>query len=416
MHFHKFAGKQMQMIKIGVIREGKNPPDERVPFSPSQCKFINDNYPNLKVVVQKSNVRRIKDIDYQNQGVELVDDVSDCDILMGIKEVPVNELIANKTYFYFSHTIKKQAYNRKLLIEMLNKNITMVDYETLVDKKNHRLIGFGRYAGIVGCYNTFSAYGKRMGAFNLKKAHDCKDKAEMLTELTKVVLPDDYKIVITGGGRVATGILEILEVLNIQKVNSNDFLTKTFNTPVFTQLFPEDYNKRIDNKPFTVAEFFTDASGFESNFMPYAEVADMYMSGHFWAKGSPYIFSKEDAKSPDVKIKVVGDISCDIEGPIACTLRASTIADPIYGYNPITESEVNYNDVNGITVMAVDNLPCELPIDASKDFGREFIDKILPHLIDDKEQVIERATICKNGNLMPRFEYLRDYVNGEVKV
>lgn len=402
------------MIKIGLIREGKNPPDERVPFSPSQCKFINDNYPTLKVVVQKSEVRRIINSEYQDKGVELVNDVSDCDVLMGIKEVPINELIANKTYFYFSHTIKKQTYNRKLLLEMLQKNITMIDYETLVDKNNHRLIGFGRYAGIVGCYNTFLAYGKRTNSFDLKKAHDCKDKAEMLSELSKVILPQDYKIVITGGGRVSTGIIEILETLNIQKVNFADFLTKSFNTPVFTQLFPQDYNKRIDNKTFEVAEFFADASGFESNFMQYAKVADMYMSGHFWAKGSPFIFSREDAKNPAIKIKVIGDISCDVDGPVACTLRASTIANPIYGYDPITESEVDYNDPNSITVMAVDNLPCELPVDASKDFGKEFIDKILPHLIDDKEKVIERATICKNGKLMPRFEYLQDYVNGEV--
>lgn len=398
------------MVKIGIIKEGKTPPDERVPFSPSQCKFINDNYSNLKVVVQKSTVRRYKNASYLHQGIELVDNVDDCDVLMGIKEVPFQDLIPNKTYFFFSHTIKKQTYNRKLLQEMLNKNITMVDYETLVDASNFRLIGFGRYAGIVGCYNTFYTYGKRTGSYDLKRAFLCHDKAEMLEELTKVKLPSNYKIVITGGGRVANGIIEILTQLNILKVTPQEFLSTTFDQPVYTQLFPEEYNKRIDNKPFKVEEFFADASGFESNFMKYAKVADMYMSGHFWAKGSPFIFTREDAKSPDFNIKVVGDISCDVDGPVACAIRSTKISDPIYGYNPITESEVDYKDPSSITVMAVDNLPCELPKDASKDFGKEFIAKVLPHLLNDDEQVIERATICKNGDLMPRFEYLRDYV------
>jgi saccharopine dehydrogenase (NAD+, L-lysine-forming) len=403
------------MIKIGIIKEGKTPPDERVPFSPEQVNFINSNITNVKIVVQESDVRRYKNEEYQNQGIELVENLDSCNVLMGIKEVPIADLIPNKTYFFFSHTIKKQTYNRKLLIELLNKKIAMVDYETLVDKNGSRLIGFGRYAGIVGCYNTFYAYGKRTGSFDLKRAYQCFDKEEMLNELTKVKLPNDYKIVMTGGGRVANGIIEILEKLNIQKVKPTDFLSNTYIYPVYTQLFPEDYNKRIDNQPFTVREFFADASGFESNFMQYAKVADMYMSGHFWAKGSPFIFTREDAKSPDFKIKVVGDISCDVDGPVACTIRASSIAEPIYGYLPSSETETSIDNPKSITVMAVDNLPCELPKDASKDFGREFIDKILPHLINDTEHVIERATICKNGDLTPRFEYLRDYVNGEVK-
>lgn len=402
------------MIKIGLIKEGKTPPDERVPFSPSQCKFINDNYSDLKVVVQKSAVRRYKNSSYHQQGIELVDNVDDCDILMGIKEVPLTDLIANKTYFFFSHTIKKQPYNRKLLVEVLKKNISMVDYETLVDKNNFRLLGFGRYAGIVGCYNTFYTYGKKTGLFELKRAFLCHDKAEMIEELTKVKLPKNYKIVITGGGRVANGIIEILDLLPIKKVTPDEFISSTFDQPVYAQLFPKDYNKRIDNKSFKKEEFFADPTGFESNFMKYAKVADMYMSGHFWAKGAPFIFSREDAKSPEFNIKIVGDISCDVDGPVACTLRSTKISDPIYGYNPITESEVNYTDSNTITVMAVDNLPCELPKDASKDFGKDLINKVIPHLINDSENIIERATICKNGNLMPRFEYLRDYVNGEV--
>lgn len=401
-------------MKIGVLREGKTPPDERVPLSPIQCKEIIDKYPNVNLVVQKSNVRRITEQEYIEQGIELVDNVDDCDVLLGVKEVPKKDLIPNKTYFYFSHTIKKQSYNRDLLIEMLNKNITMVDYETLTNAKGNRLIGFGKYAGIVGCYNSFYAYGKRTGTYDLKRAYQCVDRAEMEAEIPKIKLPNNYKIVITGGGRVASGIIEILNKINIKKVSAQQILNTTYNEPVYAQLLVDDYYTTIDGSPFTRKDVYATPEKFKRNFMKFAKVADMYISGHFWDNKAPYIFTREDAKSPDFKIKVVGDVSCDIDTAVACTLRPSTIKDPLYGYDVVNEKETNFDNKNAITVMAVDNLPCELPRDASADFGREFIDKILPHLIDDKEQVIERATICKNGDLTPKYEYLRDYVNGEI--
>jgi len=401
-------------MKIGVILEGKTPPDERVPLSPDQCKEIVDNFPDIELVVQRSKLRRFKDYKYEELGIELVDDVTDCDVLMGVKEVPESQLINDKTYFFFSHTTKKQPYNRDLLRAMIEKNITMVDYEGLTNEKGVRLIGFGKYAGIVGCYNSFYAYGKKTGNYELKRACLCDDRKEMEGELEKVVLPNDYKIIITGGGRVAHGAMEILEKLSIKKVSAEDVLNNTYNEPVYAQLFCEDYNKRIDSQPFTRSDFYNDPSGFESNFMRFAEVANMYIACHFWDSKSPFIFTRKDAKSENFNISVVGDISCDIDGPVASTIEPSTIIDPIYGYNPKSETKADCTDSDAICVMAVDNLPCELPKDASADFGREFIDKVLPHLINDKEDVIKRATICKDGDLTPHHEFLRDYVNGEV--
>jgi alanine dehydrogenase len=401
-------------MKIGVIKEGKTPPDERVPLSPKQCKEILEKFPSIQLVVQNSNVRRFKAEEYTQNGVEMVDNVNDCDILLGVKEVPINDLIANKAYFYFSHTTKKQPYNRELLRTMIEKSIAMVDYEGLTDAKGTRLIGFGKYAGIVGCYNSFYAYGKRTGAFDLKRAYLCEDRAEMENELSKIKLPKNFKLVITGGGRVAHGALEILRKIPIKKVSPDEIYKDSFDEPVYAQLFCEDYNKRYDNQPFTRQEFYNDPTDYQSDFMKFAQVTDVYIACHYWNSKSPFIFTREDVKSDNFNIKVVGDISCDIDGPVATTLRPSTISSPLYGYNPQTETEVAFNEENAITVMAVDNLPCELPKDASADFGREFIDKILPHLIDDKENVIERATICKDGNLTPRYEYLKDYVNGEV--
>ena len=401
-------------MKIGIIKEGKTPPDERVPLSPAQCKEITDNYPNINLVVQKSNIRRFKDVEYASSGVTLVDSVDDCDVLIGVKEVPVDQLIANKKYFYFSHTTKKQPYNRDLLKAMLDKNITMVDYEGLTNKRGTRLIGFGKYAGIVGAYNSFYALGKRTGAFDLKRAFLCEDRDEMEGEMSKIKLPSNYKITTTGGGRVASGILEILDKINIKKVSAKEFLTKDFNEPVYTQTLVDDYYKKSDGADFTRNDVYNNPQDFERDFMKFAKVADMYISGHFWDSNAPYIYTREDAKSDNFNIKVVGDISCDIDTAVASTIRPSTITDPLYGYNAQTETEVDFNADDAITVMVVDNLPCELPKDASADFGREFIDHILPHLIDDKENVIGRATICANGDLTSDHEFLRDYVNGKV--
>jgi len=404
--------RKYRHMKIGVILEGKTPPDERVPLSPKQCKEIINNYPTINLVVQKSNIRRFKDEEYANIGIELVDSVNDCDVLLGVKEVPINQLIANKKYFYFSHTTKKQPYNRNLLKTMLDKNITMVDYEGLTNEKGTRLIGFGKYAGIVGAYNSFYAYGKRTGDFDLKRAYLCEDRSEMEGEMSNIKLPNNYKIVTTGGGRVASGIHEILDKLNIRKVSAKAFLEDDFNEPVYAQILVDDYYKKIDKSDFTRSDVYNNPQDFERNFMKFAKVADMYISGHFWDSNAPYIYTREDAKSEDFNIKVVGDISCDIDTAVASTIRPTTITEPLYGYNPQTESEVSFDDATAITVMVVDNLPCELPKDASADFGREFIDKILPHLINDKENVIARATICANGDLTSDHEFLRDYVNG----
>ncbi len=399
-------------MKIGIIKEGKVPIDERAPLSPKQCKEIKQIYPQIHLIVQRSSVRRFKDEEYEECGVELSESVDDCDVLLGVKEVPIENLIPNKIYFFFSHTIKQQPHNRELLKALLAKNITMIDYECLTNSLGFRLIGFGKYAGIVGCYNTFYAYGKRMKVFDLKRAYMCKDRIEMEEELTKIKLPNDFKLVMTGDGRVANGALEILKKLGIKRVNVLDFLNKAFNEPVYVQLPCEDYNLKIDgDQVFNLDDFFKNPKPYVSTFERFTKVADVYVSAHFWHPLSPLIFTKQAAQDSNCRIKVIGDISCDVNGPIISTIRSSTIKMPLYGYNPITHAEVDLNDDAGcITVMAVDNLPCELPKDASEDFGDEFIKKILPHLFNnDKDRVLERATICTKGELTKFFEYLSDY-------
>jgi hypothetical protein len=405
-------------MKIGIKMEGKVPVDERVPLSPKQCKELLEKYPNnqIELYIQSSSCRRFKDEEYSAEGLNVVDSIDDCDVILGVKEVKIDNLIPHKTYFYFSHTTKQQPYNRSLLCSMLAKNITMIDYENLRNKNGRRLIGFGRYAGIVGCYNTFYAFGKRTKKFELKRAYKCENANEMESELVKIVLPNSYKIALTGNGRVALGAIEIIEKIGIKRVTPEEFKSnKAFGQPVFTQLQCGDYNRRIDGEPFCKLDFYHDPSNYESTFMDYARQADMYIACHYWHANNPFVFTRNNVKESGFRIKVIGDISCDIDGPIGSTIRPSTIRDPLYGYDPNTESEVSYDNKNAITVMAVDNLPCELPNDASEDFGREFIEKVFPHLLNDSEGIIDKATICKEGTLTPYYEYLRDYVNGVEK-
>lgn len=404
----------MKKIIIGLIREGKVPPDHRVPLTPKQCKSLQTIYPNLEIVVQPSPIRAYKDEEYVAQGIRLIEDLSECDIIMGVKEVNIEDLIPNKTFIFFSHTIKKQPYNRNLLKAILEKNIRLIDYEVIKDKQNKRIIGFGRYAGIVGAYNAFRAFGLKKDLFDLTPANKCKDRKAMEAEMAKIVLPSNTKIVLTGFGRVGHGAREVIDLLPIKEVTPEEFLWANFSEPVFTQLEVEDYCGRKDGKPFSKSEFYSNPELYKSTFSRFLTEADLYIPCHFWSNKSPYIITKEDLRMPNLRLSVVADISCDIAGPIACTLRPSKISDPIYGYNPITEQEDDFKKPGNIAVMAVDNLPCELPLDASEDFGNELIRQVMPVLLkEDPDNVIGRASeTTLDGKLSEKFSYLQAFVEG----
>jgi saccharopine dehydrogenase (NAD+, L-lysine-forming) len=399
-------------MKFGIIKEGKRPIDERVALAPKHVfALMNGHTDELNVVVQSSSIRRIQDQEYTELGVILVDTIDDCNLLIGVKEVPIADLIENKTYLFFSHTIKMQPYNKPLLQAVLDKNITLIDWECLRDARGVRLIGFGRYAGIVGTYNGFRALGYVAKSYDLKKAQQCVDRNELNTELNKVQL-DPIKILLTGRGKVAKGSVEVLETLGVRKVGIREYLNENFLEPVYCQInFPE-YNRRADGTVFKSVDFYNNPELFVSDFMRFAKQTDFYISGHYWEAGSPFLFTREDAKKEDFRIKLVADISCDIDGPVASTLRPSTIQDPFYGYDPINEVEVPFGTDNSIAVMAVDNLPCELPRDASNDFGEMFVKSILPSFLNgDKNGILKRATIATNGAVTDEYAYLREWVN-----
>ncbi len=402
-------------MKFGIIREGKNPPDKRVPLSPQQCKLLMTQYPGLELLVQPSDIRAFKDEEYEAMGIPLQEDLGACSVLLGVKEVPLDMLIPGKTYLFFSHTYKLQPYNRTLLQEILRKKIRLIDYEMLKEDGGKRLLGFGRYAGIVGAYNAFRAWGEMMNTYQLKPAHQCHDRKEMESELIKVKVPDDLKIALTGAGRVAGGAMEVLSALRLKHVFPSEYIEETFPEPVFTQLDVRQYFKRKDGQAFSRQEFYQDPEDFESNFLPYARHTDIYIPCHFWSERSPFIFSREDARHEAFNIKLVSDISCDIDGPVASTLRPSTIEDPFYGYDPVTEKETPFETAGSIGVSAVDNLPCELPRDASEDFGNELIKNVMPHFFNgDAERILERASETDlQGKLTTPFSYLQDYVDGK---
>jgi alanine dehydrogenase len=398
-------------MKFGILKERKNPPDRRVVFSPNEIIAIQKQFPNVAFKVESSAIRVFDDASYENAGIEVTDDVSDCEVLFGVKEIPVEALLPNKKYFFFSHTIKKQPYNRKLLQAILDKNIELYDHETLVDATNKRLIGFGRYAGIVGAYNAIRAFGIKFELFKIPKAAALKGKEELIIQLKRQILPP-IKIVVTGTGKVGGGIRELLKDMKIKEVSVDHFLTKNFTQPVFTQIDVLDYNKRKDGQKLDYSDFYAHPSEYESDFERFTKVADIYIAGHFYANEAPEILSQKMLQANDCKIKVVADVSCDVKGPIACTLRASTIEDPLYGYLPFENKEVDVFHPAAIVVMAVDNLPCELPKDASEGFGEMFAKHVIPAFFDgDKDGILARGKMTQNGKLTERFQYLEDYVN-----
>ena len=400
-------------MKFGIIKERKNPPDRRVVFAPDELVRLKDEHPEAQIVVESSTIRIFPDAEYTALGIEVAEDISDCDVFFGVKEVPVEALVPNKKYFFFSHTIKKQPHNRKLLQAILEKKIDLYDHETIVDSHFKRLIGFGRYAGIVGAYNGFRAFGIKFELFSIPKAETLSGKDALISKLKRQTLPP-IKIVLTGHGKVANGAKEILDGMKIKEVSILNYLTKIYSEPVYTQIDVLDYNKRKDGTAATKADFYKNPTHYTSDFERFTKVSDIFMAGHFYGNDAPIILTREMLQANDCNIKVVADISCDVAGPIACTIKASTIADPFFGYLPSENAEVPYTHPAAIVVMSVDNLPCELPKDASEGFGEMFMKHVIPAFFNgDKDGILERAKVTENGKLTQRFAYLQEYTDGK---
>jgi saccharopine dehydrogenase (NAD+, L-lysine-forming) len=399
------------MLYIGIAREGKTPADNRTPFSPKQCREIENQYSQVKFHIQPSAIRCFKDVEYREAGLTLQEDLSDCEIIFGVKEAPIETLIPGKTYLFFSHTKKAQAHNKKLMKALIEKKITMIDYECLTHDDGHRIVGFGYWAGVVGAHNGLMAYGKKFNQYELGPVYSLQNFQELKESYETFFMPP-IKIAVTGSGRVSTGVLDILQYLDIAEVSPDDYLSKRYSYPVFVHLKGKDLYGRMDDSTYDRDDFHKNPSDYCCLFLQYTKMTDILMNGVYWDKMIPRLFELKDMQRSDFNIPVIADITCDENGSVPCNLGSTTISDPTYGFdkNTLAKTLPFQHTFDTVDVMAVDNLPNELPRDASKYFGGFLQAYVLPDLINRQQSgVIQRATICKDGQLGDHYGYLHEY-------
>jgi len=396
------------MPVLGLIKEGKVPSDNRVALTPKQCKWLLEQHPDWDILVESSTTRCYKNIEYQREGIKVVDDISAADILLGIKEVPKSQLIPNKTYLFFSHTKKAQSYNQALFHAMMDKHITLIDYECLEHEDGQRLIGFGFFAGIVGAHNGIMAYGNRTKEFTLGRVKDVKDYMELIHTYFGLKLPP-IKIAVTGSGRVAHGILEIMNLMDVQQVEPDEFKSRTYPYPVYVHLKGKDLYQRKDNGTYERNDFHEHPSNYECLFKDYLPHAKILMNGVYWEKGIPSLFTLDELKDERSVLTTIADITDDAFGSVPCNLGDATSEDPIYGVQLDSCEKCNPYNYNCIDIMAVGNLPNELPRDASRFFGEQLIKYVLGDLVNGGNPIIEKATMLDKGKLTDHYKYLADY-------
>ena len=403
------------MMRIGLIKEGKIPSDNRVALTPTQCKWIQKHFPQVQIVVQHATMRCFSDNEYKRAGIEVKDDLSDCSILLGIKEVPIADLIPGKTYLFFSHTKKKQPYNQKMLQTIIQKDITLIDYECLEHEDGQRIIGFGFFAGIVGAHNGMMVYGTRTGSFELCRVFEQRSFRKLIHTYFGLRIPN-IKIAVTGSGRVAQGILEIMNLMQIREVEREEYLEREFTYPVYVHLKGSDLYTHKEDHSYNRAHFHTAPQEYKSKFLPYAYASDILMNGVYWEKGIPRLFEKIDVADPRFRIQVIADITDDANGSVPINVGDQTIENPVYGINRHTLEKTDPYKEDSIDIMAVGNLPNELPRDASRYFGEQLIKYVIPDLISGGSPTLEHATIVREGRLTPTYAYMNDYATGSIPV
>lgn len=396
------------MPVIGLIKEGKVPSDNRVALTPKQCRYLLDQFPSWDIIVESSPNRCYKDKEYQKEGIKVVEDISSADILFGIKEVPTNQLIANKKYLFFSHTKKAQTYNKALFHVMMDKNITLIDYECLEHEDGQRLIGFGFFAGIVGAHNGIMAYGNRTKEFKLGRVKEVKDYMELVHTYFGLKLPN-IKIAITGSGRVAHGILEIMNLMDVQQVEPDEYRTREYAYPVYVHLKGGDLYRHKTKNTYERNDFHENPENYNCLFINYLKHTHILMNGIYWEPGIAPLFTINDLKEDDYALTTIADITDDAHGSVPCNLGDSSSEDPVYGVNVTTFEKTAPYMHNGIDIMAVGNLPNELPRDASRYFGEQLIKYVIPDLLKGGNKIIEGAIMLDKGKLTTKFSYLAEY-------
>ena len=396
------------MFTIGIIREGKVPADNRVAITPAHCQWLLKQYPGCKIIVQPSTKRCFPDSSYEKAGAVISDDLSGCDVLLGIKEVPISDLIDNKTYLFFSHTKKAQPHNQKLMHAMMNKNITLIDYECLEHEDGQRIIGFGFFAGVVGAHNGMMAYGNRTKEFSLPRVYQSNDYRNLIRSYFGLKLPN-IKIAVTGSGRVAHGVLDIMNLMDVREVEADQYLERNFEYPVYVHLKGAELYNRKDNGTYNRDDFHKNPTEYACLFENYIAHTDILINGIYWDTDVPRLFEPEALRSKDFRIQTIADVTDDNYGSVPCNIRDANIEEPVYGVDKITLQETLPYLSNSVDVMAVGNLPNELPCDASNYFGDQLIKFVIQDLMLGKSEIIERATILQRGKLTEKYRYLSEY-------
>ena len=402
-------------MKIALIKETKVPVDNRVALSPKQVAELNKRFPQHEIVVQASDIRAFSDDEYRAEGVRVVDNVKDCEVLFGIKEAKIESLIPNKHYFFFGHIAKMQEYNRPLLQAFMQKHITFCDYEYLVDDNNIRVCAFGWWAGVVGVYYTLRGYGLKYKLYELPKP-DRRFTLEQLFDALKSIELPKVKLMVTGAGRVSQGAQHVLENIGAQRMTEETYLaTDKVDKLSYCVADVDRLVKRKDGGAFAWNDFTHNAMAYESDFMRFAKKTDVLICAHFWGPDAPVYLSEDDLRNPDMRIRMIGDVTCDIKGSIKSTVRPATHDAPYYDYNPVSEQDESaFSSKKNITVMAVDTCPNALALDTSIYFGDMLMKHVFePLLKGEYSDVISRSMILDDGELTPRFDYLYEFAHGK---
>lgn len=400
------------MITIGLLREGKVPADNRVALTPAQCKWIQKNAPEVRVLVQTSPDRCYPDKEYRSAGVEVRDELGDCDILFGIKEVPVKDLLPGKTYLFFSHTKKQQPYNQPMFRAIVEQQITLIDYECLEHDDGQRILGFGFFAGVVGAHNGIMAYGQRTARYRLERVYRQRSFRELIHTYFGLRLPE-IKVVVTGSGRVAHGALEVMNLLEIVEVEPDEFLERNFHYPVFVQLKGASLYTHTRTGEYHRDEFHQHPEDYRCKFLPFAATADILINGVYWDRNMPRLFEWHDLATDSFHIRTIADITDDREGSVPCNLGDASLEVPVYGVDRVSRERTAAYLPGSIDMMAVGNLPNELPRDASRYFGEQLIKHVLNDLLNGGSAIIDRATMVRRGALTGPYRYLEGYAKGD---
>ena len=427
---------------IGIRREDKNRWERRAPLTPDHVAELVRGH-GVRIQVQPSTLRVFPDLDYRTAGAEVAEDLAPCRTILGIKEIPAERILSGKTYCFFSHTAKGQAHNMPMLRRIVELGATLVDYERIADDRGRRLVFFGRHAGHAGMIDALWALGRRLahegyltGLDQIRLAHDYSSLDEATHHVARVGerlrhtgIPEALHplvFVFTGSGNVTRGALEIFDRLPVQEVPAEELpglaadLERPRNVLFRVHLPRADRFERTDGAPFGAEELARRPEAYRSTAYRWLPHTTVLVNGAVWTPGMPRLVTRADIGAAfhdgaRPRLRVVADIACDIGGGIDATVRASTPGDPVYTFDPVTGATPSGVEGRGPVVLAIDNLPCELPVESSEHFGDSLLRYVPAISRCSWEGPLEalplpgeilRAVIVHRGELAPHYAHL----------